>query len=126
MLRILLILFLLCSGTVNAGAQTILLVGDSLSAAYGMPADAGWVALLQQRLEAEQYPHRLVNASISGDTSREVLIRREDFKSANNKTLEWSKIATFEVTIIDLESREKLDLTSPKGQAFVQTIKLVD
>lgn len=64
--------------------------------------------------------------SIRGDGPQELLIRREDFKSANNKTLEWSKIATFEVTIIDLESKEKLDLTSPTGQAVLQTIKLVD
>ena len=78
MLRILLILFLLCSGTVNAGAQTILLVGDSLSAAYGMPADAGWVALLQRRLESEQYPYQLVNASISGDTSASARARLPD------------------------------------------------
>ena len=78
MLRILLILFLLCSGTVNAGAQTILLVGDSLSAAYGMPADAGWVALLQRRLESEQYPYKLVNASISGDTSASARARLSD------------------------------------------------
>jgi hypothetical protein len=64
--------------------------------------------------------------SISGDGPQELLIRREDFKSANNKTLEWSKIATFEVMIIDLESKEKLDLTSPKGHAVLQVIKLVD
>lgn len=64
--------------------------------------------------------------SISGDGPQECLIRREDFKSVNDKTLEWSKIATFEVTIIDLESKEKLDLTSPEGHAVLQAIKLVD
>ena len=70
MLHIFLILALLSAGPVkSATADTILLVGDSLSAAYGMPADAGWVALLQQRLKSEQYPYQLVNASISGDTS---------------------------------------------------------
>lgn len=63
---------------------------------------------------------------ISGNGPQELLIRREDFKSANNKTLEWSKIATFEVTIIDLESKEKLVLTSPMGHAVLRTIKLVD
>lgn len=36
------------------------------------------------------------------------------------------EIATFEVTMIDLESKDKLDLTSPNGQAVLQTIKLVD
>jgi hypothetical protein len=64
--------------------------------------------------------------SIRGDGPQELLVRREDFKSADNRTLEWSKIATFEVTIIDLESKEKLDLTSPKGHTVLQAIKLVD
>ena len=50
-------------------ADTLLIVGDSLSAAYGIPVDQGWVALLQQQLAAEHYPHTLVNASISGDTT---------------------------------------------------------
>ncbi len=44
-------------------------MGDSLSAAYGIPVEQGWVALLQQRLDAGDYPYRLVNASISGDTT---------------------------------------------------------
>ena len=47
----------------------ILVVGDSISAAYGLPAGAGWTTLLQKRLVAEHYPHRVVNASISGDTT---------------------------------------------------------
>lgn len=54
---------------VPAPAGIILIVGDSLSAAYGIPLDEGWVALLQQRLEAGGYPWRIVNASISGDTT---------------------------------------------------------
>jgi acyl-CoA thioesterase-1 len=76
MLRVLLILAVLVSGPARAWAtDTILLIGDSLSAAYGIPADAGWVALLQQRLESKQYPYRLVNASISGDTTAAALAR---------------------------------------------------
>jgi len=47
----------------------ILVVGDSISAGYGLPRGAAWTTLLQQRLEAEHYPHRVVNASSSGDTS---------------------------------------------------------
>jgi len=50
-------------------ADTLLIVGDSLSAAYGMPVDQGWVSLLQRQLAAERYPYTLVNASISGDTT---------------------------------------------------------
>lgn len=47
----------------------ILVLGDSLSAGYGLPNGSGWVSLLEQRLKTQGYPHRVVNASISGDTS---------------------------------------------------------
>lgn len=57
--------------SVASGAQTtVLVVGDSLSAGYGLNADESWVSLLQQRLDAKGYGYRVVNASISGDTSR--------------------------------------------------------
>ena len=52
-----------------AEAPVILVVGDSLSAEYGLKAGAGWVALLQARLTGQNKPHRVVNASISGDTT---------------------------------------------------------
>ena len=55
-----------------AGAETspvILVVGDSISAGYGLPAGSGWVTLLQERLKQEHRPHTVVNASISGDTT---------------------------------------------------------
>jgi len=58
------------SGVVAAAqAPVILVVGDSLSAEYGLKAGAGWVALLQARLAEQKKPHRVVNASISGDTT---------------------------------------------------------
>ena len=64
------VLFLLCLlWPVTAPASIILVVGDSLSAAYGIPVERGWVALLQKRLNDGGFPHRLVNASISGDTT---------------------------------------------------------
>jgi acyl-CoA thioesterase-1 len=47
----------------------ILVLGDSLSAAYGIKLDQGWVALLQARLRAKGYGHRVVNASSSGETT---------------------------------------------------------
>lgn len=47
----------------------ILVLGDSLSASYGIPIEKGWVALLQQRINAEKLPFTVINASISGDTS---------------------------------------------------------
>ena len=45
------------------------MVGDSLSAAYGIPRERGWVALLAERLKRERPDYSVVNASISGDTS---------------------------------------------------------
>ena len=57
-------------------AAVLLVVGDSLSAGYGLGrVDDGWVALLQQRLRREGYAIRVVNASISGDTTRGGLAR---------------------------------------------------
>ena len=53
----------------SAPAQIILVVGDSISAAYGIPVEDGWVSLLQRRLDAGGYAYRIVNASISGDTT---------------------------------------------------------
>lgn len=50
-------------------APTILVYGDSLSAAYNMPREQGWVALLQTRLQDKGFPHRVVNASVSGETT---------------------------------------------------------
>jgi len=47
----------------------LLIVGDSLSAEYGLRRGTGWVALLEQRLQAEKRAWRVVNASISGDTT---------------------------------------------------------
>ncbi len=60
---------LLLSGAATASTATILVLGDSLSAAYGLPADAGWVSLLQKRLTAQGFNRVVVNASISGETS---------------------------------------------------------
>lgn len=45
------------------------MLGDSLSAAYGLRVDQGWVALLQKRLRTQGYGYRVVNASASGETS---------------------------------------------------------
>jgi acyl-CoA thioesterase-1 len=68
MLNRILFLWLLVLST-PVSAQIILVVGDSLSAAYGIPVEQGWVSLLQQRLDSAGYPYRIVNASISGDTT---------------------------------------------------------
>ena len=66
---LLLWLTVLCTTPAHAKAPVILVFGDSLSAAYGIPAEQGWVSLLQRRLAERGYPHQVVNASISGDTT---------------------------------------------------------
>ena len=59
-----------------ANAKTIMVVGDSLSAGYGIQPQQGWVQLLQKRLD-QQYPkaHKVVNASVSGETTSGALAR---------------------------------------------------
>jgi acyl-CoA thioesterase-1 len=54
----------------DAGPQPVILIlGDSLSAGYGISVDTTWVALLQKRLSREGYGYRVVNASVSGETT---------------------------------------------------------
>ncbi|GMQ75618.1 MAG: arylesterase [Gammaproteobacteria bacterium] len=69
--RLLLVLLLVAVQTAPAQAQggVILVLGDSLSSAYGIDVDSGWVQLLQKRLQERQAGYRVVNASISGDTT---------------------------------------------------------
>jgi acyl-CoA thioesterase-1 len=52
-----------------ASDHTILVFGDSLSAAFGIRPEQGWVALLAQRLQAQGYGYQIANASVSGETS---------------------------------------------------------
>ncbi len=62
--------------TETAMAKTVMVYGDSISAGYGLNPQQGWVYLLQKRLE-QQYPkkHKVVNASVSGETSSGGLAR---------------------------------------------------
>ena len=61
-------MFLVVS-TSSAQKPTVLIVGDSLSAGYGIDVDQSWATLLQLRLEEQGYEHRVVNASIGGETT---------------------------------------------------------
>jgi acyl-CoA thioesterase-1 len=68
------LLFLLLSvawqfASAGGVARTLLVIGDSLSAGYGIDLEDGWVSLLQNRLTEQEYGYRVVNASISGDTT---------------------------------------------------------
>ncbi len=60
-----------------AADRTLLVLGDSLSAAYGIDMDQGWVSLLNERLREQGYNYRVINASISGDTTRGAVARLE-------------------------------------------------
>jgi len=68
-LLILVCLLLALSGQSRASEQKILVFGDSISAAYGMSLEQGWVAQLARELEEQNQPYTVVNASISGETT---------------------------------------------------------
>lgn len=64
----------------SAGADegerpVIVALGDSITAGYGLAQEQAWPALLQERLDARGYPHRVVNAGVSGDTTAGGLAR---------------------------------------------------
>jgi acyl-CoA thioesterase I len=70
LLRLMLLLPLwLASECLGAQSPALMVFGDSLSAGYGLPQGKGWVDLLQQRLHRDNYSYRVVNASISGETT---------------------------------------------------------
>jgi len=71
----LLLLLCLLAGPASAATRTVLVVGDSLSAAFGMEMREGWVALMAARLKQMQPPYHVINASVSGDTTANGLAR---------------------------------------------------
>jgi acyl-CoA thioesterase-1 len=76
-------------------APLILVVGDSLSAEYGLARGTGWVALLEQRLAREKIAARVVNASVSGDTtSAAARACLRCWRSTNRRTSSSSSVAT--------------------------------
>jgi acyl-CoA thioesterase I len=75
--RILIFVIYLLSFPAHAQEKTILILGDSLSAAYGIPVEDGWVSLLEQRLVRQNLEYKVVNASISGETTLGVKTRLE-------------------------------------------------
>ena len=58
-----------------ASTPKILVLGDSISAGYGLAANEGWVSLLQNRLKTQGYGYRVVNASVTGETTTGGLAR---------------------------------------------------
>ena len=68
-------LFAFCCLVSSVQAQTLLVLGDSLSAGYQMQAEQSWPALLEQKWRQQGGEHRLINASISGETTQGGLAR---------------------------------------------------
>jgi acyl-CoA thioesterase-1 len=81
-----------------AAPRTILVYGDSLSAAYGIAQERGWVALLEARLKSERLDYSVANASISGETTSGGLARMK-------KVLERTRPA---ITVIELGANDGL------------------
>ncbi|AOU97875.1 arylesterase [Acidihalobacter yilgarnensis] len=121
-----LLIVLLATGPAAAAAKApiILILGDSLSAAHGIPVDAGWVHLLAARLFQEGYPDRVVNASIGGDTTAGGLARLPAelaryhpslvvIELGGNDGLRGTPIATFRAQL------EQLVATAQRGGARV-------
>ena len=75
MIRVLFVLSCLCGWISSAQAQTLLVLGDSLSAGYQMQAEQSWPALLNEKWQQQGGEHRLINASISGETTQGGLAR---------------------------------------------------
>ena len=65
----------LCASAAYSASKNLLVLGDSISAEYGLPRDSGWVNLLQKRLADEKLAFNVINASISGETTAGGLTR---------------------------------------------------
>ncbi len=79
-------------------AKTIVVLGDSLSAAYGIEVKKGWVALLEKKLDTEDFDYTVTNLSTSGDTSR----------NSVNKLKRYYKDKHAEILIIQIGSNDAL------------------
>jgi acyl-CoA thioesterase-1 len=75
MLKRVLVVFCLCLPLCAGATPLIMVFGDSLSSAYGLPQEAGWVSLLKKRLQQERLDYQVINTSITGETTRGGLSR---------------------------------------------------
>ena len=73
--QLLLLCLMLCAPAAYSASKTLLVLGDSISAEYGLGRDSGWVSLLQKRLADDKVAVQVVNASISGETTAGGLTR---------------------------------------------------
>ena len=89
---------LILSLSTPGSEKTILILGDSLSAAHGIDTQAGWVSQLRERLSRSGYPHEVINASISGETTH----------GANTRLDLILKQITPDITIVELGGNDGL------------------
>ena len=85
--KALLVLVIFQVSSVTAKEPVILVVGDSISAAFGMPMQEGWVALMEKRLQQQVPQLKVINASISGDTTQGGLTRLPALLKQHQPTL---------------------------------------
>ncbi len=91
-------------GATLAQAKTILVMGDSISAGYGINAEQGWVNLLHQKLQAENKAYQVVNASITGETTAGGLARLDAILAS----------AKPDIMLLELGANDGLRGLSPK------------
>ncbi|KAB2970310.1 MAG: arylesterase [Zoogloea sp.] len=91
----------------SAWAGTVLVWGDSLSAGYGLRPEQAWPSLLAKRLEASKPPHKVVNASISGETTAGGLSRLPAALQAHKPS----------VVVIELGANDGLRGLPPRAMA---------
>lgn len=114
---VILIMGLLLLNAIKA-QDNILILGDSLSAAYGIKPEQSWVYLLQQRLNEKQPKYQLVNASISGDTTANGLNRLEAALQQSQ-----AKIVVVELGANDGLRGLPISYASKNLEKIIQTIK---
>ena len=102
----------------GAGSPVILVVGDSLSAEYGLKRGSGWVALLEARLAQKKIPARVINASISGDTTSGGRSRLPGLLAQHKPTL-----VVFELGANDALRGLPLSMTRANLDAMAQAAK---
>lgn len=85
--KLILLILLYLPNSAFSQSNTLLVIGDSLSAAYGIDEQQGWVALLQKKLDKIESNYQVINASISGETSAGGLSRLPQLLQKTNPTI---------------------------------------
>lgn len=118
-LKVSLLIFIVLMGCkAHAEPRVLMVLGDSLSSGYGIDAQQGWVNLLQQRLRRQGHQLQVINASISGDTTRSGLSRLPQALARHQP----------EIVIVELGGNDglrglELEETQKNLEAITKTIK---